>query len=804
METRKRRSSAGPRSASPSEEGDAPGATASAAWMECLRVVSGGGGRRAAPARRRDSGRAKRQRLAAARAPATTATPAPPPVRAVPVPSETPPPGTLDIAAGVGFFEAASRPAGTAALLPGTISPSCTLPSLAAPEPQADAPPAAAACETSEDDLRAIALALGLDLADFAGGTPMQRAARMFDRACPRDNGNADTSIHKALLNPLDPVAQVAAAAAPRPPAPSPPRPTPEPEPERPAGEMFSGMRVLLVTSVLGPTSSARVRALSSQLQARGAVLVDRLQPGVTHVVSDGSDQSLRALPPELTPTALRASHPSAVAVRAEWVSACIRLRRLQPTADFLLRDPPSLPRPTEPEPAPVAPRGGKQQPRTLPGAGGEVGRRRAKWNPLGEPPKWETTVPSRVSPPLRRSARLSGGGDDAAPSSSLVGSLSNSSQRSAGVVVPANARVDAISHKFACQLGVDELPNLVNHNEHLTGPLQEMEEIHHALGEEWKEGMYKKTATILRGLDFRVETPEDLNRVPRLPRGNIRERLVQILATGRMEKLDALRQNPQVVSTRLFAQVWGIGTKTAEKLYRQGYRTLADLHGCPELTPQQRVGLRHYDDLLQRIPRAEMTALEARVRETVHELCPGATAEAVGSYRRGKASSGDIDVLISHPDGHSHHGLLPRVLASLRTQGFITDDLSTGDVEARFASKTHEGGLVGKDFGNESYMGVCRLDEHSPHRRVDLKVYHRDCLAFALLYFTGSDHFNRSMRLFAKKKGFSLSDLGLLPATRVGKVRAHVGTKSVRASTEADVFSALGLRYVPPDRREV
>lgn len=65
---------------------------------------------------------------------------------------------------------------------------------------------------------------------------------------------------------------------------------------------------------------------------------------------------------------------------------------------------------------------------------------------------------------------------------------------------------------------------------------------------------------------------------------------------------------------------------------------------------------------------------------------------------------------------------------------GLLTDDLSS--------SGEHD-----------SYMGVCML-EGSRHRRIDMKVYPAAEYAFALLYFTGSGYFNRSMRLFAEKKG--------------------------------------------------
>jgi hypothetical protein len=65
------------------------------------------------------------------------------------------------------------------------------------------------------------------------------------------------------------------------------------------------------------------------------------------------------------------------------------------------------------------------------------------------------------------------------------------------------------------------------------------------------------------------------------------------------------------------------------------------------------------------------------------------------------------------------------------------------------------------EDVTRASYMGVCKLPNQAKaiHRRIDIKIYPHELLPFAMLYFTGSDHFNRSMRLYAKKRGFSLSD---------------------------------------------
>jgi len=64
---------------------------------------------------------------------------------------------------------------------------------------------------------------------------------------------------------------------------------------------------------------------------------------------------------------------------------------------------------------------------------------------------------------------------------------------------------------------------------------------------------------------------------------------------------------------------------------------------------------------------------------------------------------------------------------------------------------------------GISSYMGICQINSISLHRRIDIKYYPREFYGFGVLYFTGNQQYNRSMRLFARKKGYSLSDRGLV-----------------------------------------
>jgi DNA polymerase lambda len=107
----------------------------------------------------------------------------------------------------------------------------------------------------------------------------------------------------------------------------------------------------------------------------------------------------------------------------------------------------------------------------------------------------------------------------------------------------------------------------------------------------------------------------------------------------------------------------------------------------------------------------------------------------ACGSFRRGELTCGDVDILIGPSPGVEFANILSIVLDTLRASGFLTDDLALPKAGA---------------IDHASYMGVCKLN--SPvaiHRRIDIKEYSRSLYPFALLYFTGSDIFNRLSYFF-------------------------------------------------------
>ena len=237
--------------------------------------------------------------------------------------------------------------------------------------------------------------------------------------------------------------------------------------------------------------------------------------------------------------------------------------------------------------------------------------------------------------------------------------------------------------------------------------------------------------------------------------------------------------------------QIHGVAQTTAIELVRNhDITSICDLRskvsrGFVSLTANQSTGLILYEDLLERIPRSEVDAIFKFVKSALSEISPSAKAHCCGSYRRGAPSCGDVDILICDHDfdpERANVALLKRLVLNLREKGFLTHDLTGYDD----ASSTVDDKMCG------SYMGTCKV--HRRHRRIDIKIYASKRLPFALLYFTGNDYSNRSMRFFAKKLGFSLSDKGI----------KYTGGAEVNheCSSEADIYTFWGLEYIPPNLR--
>ena len=290
----------------------------------------------------------------------------------------------------------------------------------------------------------------------------------------------------------------------------------------------------------------------------------------------------------------------------------------------------------------------------------------------------------------------------------------------------------------------------------------------------------YRKASAAVKSVKTPIRTEEDANSLRPLVGPNTIEKIREYLRTGTVKKAELLKKEDPGAAARIqLAGIWGIGPKVANDLVRQGYDTVEKLRASGQhlLNDNQKTGLKYYEELLPKMPRSEVEEI-ATVVNTVNQEIFGDDLEMVvcGSYRRGADFSSDADLLFSWKLGAhalSAEETMRKLVDTLKRKHFIVD---------HFNKKNH----------HTVFLGICRLGPNRSARRFDMKVWPRESLACALLHFTGNADFNRRLRLYAKRHGYKLNDLGLTRAD---------GTV-IKCDEEAGIFHALGLEYIAPGDR--
>ena len=389
-----------------------------------------------------------------------------------------------------------------------------------------------------------------------------------------------------------------------------------------------------------------------------------------------------------------------------------------------------------------------------------------------------------------------------------------------------------AKSHRsWACQISqpMSEGNSVKTCNAHLAKHFEEIADIYKTLdcqGSTFRERGFRKASRILKITPVEIYTREQAKKYLKpyekghpdtegknrnaMNRRRLSPKMygyvLDVLENGCISRLDQMivAVGSRLKAWRELEEIHGVGPKASRRLYNMGFKCVNDLHKAMRelsedkkehiLNTVQRIGLKHHADLQKRIPRSEVASIAKFVTGHARALVPNAVVECCGSYRRGKETSGDCDVMITVPQdiyGNDIDFNLESLIDRLRRAEFLVDDLSfSKDRELKHTKQT--------------YMGICKLkgEKYKYCRRLDIKTFPRSSWAFAKLYFTGSDWFNRSMRLWCKKIGWTLSDMGLSIAFRRNLSSKVFTGNSIKCETEEQIFEALGLNYVPPELR--
>ncbi|MCJ1365520.1 hypothetical protein MMC16_004643 [Acarospora aff. strigata] len=345
----------------------------------------------------------------------------------------------------------------------------------------------------------------------------------------------------------------------------------------------------------------------------------------------------------------------------------------------------------------------------------------------------------------------------------------------------------------FSCMQKHDGEDNGGNPNSRTIEVLQEMADYYHGqIQDHFRTTAYRKAIAALRKQTNKITTKEEASAITFIGE-RLALKIEEIVWTNRLRRLDNTRLEPADEVLQKFLNIYGVGFSQASKWVSQGHKSLSDLLTHAHLSTNQKIGIAHYSDFLSRIPRAEVEVHGATVRTALHNIDKDIHVIIGGSYRRGATDSGDIDLIITKPDTPIHYVrtlLLDTVIPQLFRQNFLQAALAT---TSRATGTKWHGASALPGSGLETPVW----------RRIDFLLVPWDEMGAALIYFTGNDIFNRSIRLLASKKGMRLNQHGLWRDVIRGENRERVTQGNlVEGKSERKIFEVLGVPWRPAEHR--
>ena len=315
--------------------------------------------------------------------------------------------------------------------------------------------------------------------------------------------------------------------------------------------------------------------------------------------------------------------------------------------------------------------------------------------------------------------------------------------------------------------LSIHKMPERLN--EKIIDMLSELSNLMTKSGDNMRARVYKRASETIMSFTTDITDPEQIKGKPGIG-PIIMEKVKEYLETGTLRILERERQKPE----NILNDVYGIGPKKAYELVEKGIKSIADLRARQDevLNNVQRIGLKYYEDIMERIPRSEIDEYN-KVFENNFQKNESDNYEIVGSYRRGATFSGDIDVIISSKTQET----FIKFIDSMIKTGIIVEVLSRGPSKC---------------------LVITKIPSSQHARRVDFLYSSPEEYPFSILYFTGSKAFNTVMRGHALKQGFSINE------HQMSKVVDKKKTEKVSHifHTEKDIFDFLGLLYKEPTER--
>ena len=253
----------------------------------------------------------------------------------------------------------------------------------------------------------------------------------------------------------------------------------------------------------------------------------------------------------------------------------------------------------------------------------------------------------------------------------------------------------------------------------------------------------------------------------------DLAEKIRQVLATGSFPLLVKLRkQTPKGLPELL--TVPGLGPRRARVLYDElGVRSVAGLARAAKAGKVRKLpgfGVKTEAAILaaigggavageQRMLRARATSYAEPLVERLRAVKGVERVEVAGSFRRGRETVGDLDILVTG-----------------RARAAVVEAFTSAPGVARVLARGTTRAAVRLGSGLQ----------------VDLRVLAPESFGAGLYYFTGSKAHNVAVRGIARAAGLKINEYGVFR-----------GRTRVAGRTEEEVLAAVGLPWIPPELRE-
>ncbi len=289
----------------------------------------------------------------------------------------------------------------------------------------------------------------------------------------------------------------------------------------------------------------------------------------------------------------------------------------------------------------------------------------------------------------------------------------------------------------------------------------------------------------LTRPLAEMVEAGEDLTELPGIGT-DMASHIRELLEAGSLQLLGETAQEVPRSLTAL-VKLEGLGPKKVKRLWEElGVTDLDELEEALEAGRVQTLdgfGKKSAEKALRSLHafrKRQGRFLRAKARDELTPLlealsrAPGVERlEVAGSFRRGRDTVGDADILARVEGGEEERSAVVQLFTSFPE---VEEVGMAGDTRASVVLKS---GFP-----------------------VDLRIVPGESFGAALHYFTGSKEHNVRIRSLAQRKGLRVNEYGVFKVDDGGNGNPRSGTR-VGGECEEEVFQAVGLPWIPPELRE-